>query len=168
MSTISLTLLSYSLLFSLYICAATLLAGDKGFGSDKRDLKEVNMAHTSYTGLHWFWRTKIRQQNTVKANTSVFVNVWMEHFRLEHHIRRLVGVLLCEFELKFEQSSLPWSSLDTLNDGFPLKQIVLEWSGANAFVFLFFNFLKIFQESALGCCGHLYFVFINFYKSQTL
>lgn len=115
-----------------------------------------------------FEELKLDKENTVKANTSVLVNVRMEHFRLEHHIRRLVRVLLCEFEFKFEQSSLPWSSLDALNDGLPLKQIIFKWSGADAFIFLFFNFLKILEKSALGCCRHLYFVFINFYKSQAL
>jgi hypothetical protein len=52
LSTASLTLLSYSPLFYWNICAATLLAGESGFGSHRRDRIDVKIAQTSYTGLH--------------------------------------------------------------------------------------------------------------------
>lgn len=125
LSTIYLTLLSYSLLFSLYIWAATLLAGDNGFGSDKSDLNDVNIAHTSYTGLHWFCKTKIKWKITVKANSAVFVNVRVEHLRLKYNVWSFIWVLFGEIKFQFKESSFPWSSFDTLDDGLPFEKVVL-------------------------------------------
>lgn len=78
----------------------------------------------------------------------------MKHFWLENYIWGFVRVVFCEFQLKLEKSSFPWSSFDTLDDSFPFKEIALERSGADAFVLLFFDFLEVFEESALGWAGH--------------
>lgn len=120
LSTISLTLLSYSLLFSLYIWAAMLLAGESGFGSDNSDLTEVRIAHTSYTGLHWFCNTIIKKSLTVQTDSAVFINVRVEHLRLKHYIRSLVWVLFSELQVQLEQSALPWSSFNALDESLPL------------------------------------------------
>jgi len=55
-STHAFTRFSYSRRFSLYSCAAIALAGEFGFGSLRSDCIDVNMADTSYVGLHRFCR----------------------------------------------------------------------------------------------------------------
>lgn len=62
LSTTYLTLRSYSPLFSWNIWAATLLAGERGLGSQSKDLIDVSTAHTSYTGDHWLAKTKIKME----------------------------------------------------------------------------------------------------------
>ena len=49
-------------MFSLNSVAASVLAGDSGFGSESSDLTEVKIAQTSYTELHWFCNTKIKDK----------------------------------------------------------------------------------------------------------
>lgn len=65
LSTTYLTLLTYYPLFSWNIWAACAFAGDRGFGSQSNDLMEVRIAHTSYTGLHWFINTMIIYYRTI-------------------------------------------------------------------------------------------------------
>jgi hypothetical protein len=65
----------------------------------------------------------------------------VEHFAFEHYVRSLVGVVFSELELQLEKAAFPWSSLDALDDGFPLEKVVLQRSGADSFVVLFFDFL---------------------------
>jgi hypothetical protein len=65
----------------------------------------------------------------------------VEHFALEHYVRSLVRVVFSELEFQLKKASFPWSSLNALNDGFPLEKVVLQRSGAESFVVLFFDFL---------------------------
>jgi hypothetical protein len=65
----------------------------------------------------------------------------VEHFALKNYVRSLVGVVFSELEFQLKKAAFPWSSLNALNDGFPLEKVVLQRSGADSFVVLFFDFL---------------------------
>lgn len=69
----------------------------------------------------------------------------MEHFALEYYVRSLVRVLLGELKLQLEKTPFPWSSLNALDNGFPLEEVVLQRGGADSLVVLFFDFLQIFE-----------------------
>jgi hypothetical protein len=65
----------------------------------------------------------------------------MEHFAFENYIWSLVWVVFSELKLQLEKTSFPWSSFNALDDGLPFEEVVLQRSGADSFVVLFFDFL---------------------------
>lgn len=142
-STISLARFSYYLTLLANICAACWLAGEEGFGSDKRDRIDVNTAQMSYMGLQLFCKTFINNKITVQTNVSVAVNIWMEHFRYKDNFWRFIWVIVLKVYLEAKCSSLPNSVHRAQNISFPFIYVILIRCCKDSLIIVFSYLLQI-------------------------
>ncbi len=78
----------------------------------------------------------------------------MEHLRDEFDIGSFRGILLRKLKFQLEQSSLPNSSLWTLDKGSPNQKISFLRGSVNAAIFLVADFGEVSDQSFLGSGCH--------------
>lgn len=79
----------------------------------------------------------------------------MEHFALELHKRRLVGVFVIEIHLQSECSALPNSIESAVYDCLPLVEIIFIGHSIDALVVVLLDLLMLLHQFSLSVCGHL-------------
>ena len=80
---------------------------------------------------------------TIEADTTIIVNIWMEHFGQKFNIWRFGGVFLTEIKFELKESSIPSSSLRSFNKGSPLVKIAFFRWGIDPLILLIAQLLKI-------------------------
>lgn len=83
------------------------------------------------------------KRNTVKADSTIVVDIWMEHLCEKLNIRWLSGIFLTKIKFEFKESSIPCSTFRSLDKGSPLIKISFLWGGIDALILLVAQLLKI-------------------------
>lgn len=91
---------------------------------------------------------------TIKADSSIVVNVRVEHFGDESDSRRLSGVLLCEFQFKFKKATIPSCSFRSFNESSPMIKVTFFWRSVDTLVLLIAKFLEISYKPLLSWVAH--------------
>lgn len=92
--------------------------------------------------------------STIEADSTIVVNVRMEHFGDKFYSGRFGGVLLCEFEFKFKKSTIPGCALRSFYESSPvIKVAFFRWS-VDTLVLFIAEFLEIADKPLLSRVAH--------------
>lgn len=116
-------------------------------------------------GLKSKWPTHHRQDSigfarliriigTIEADSSIVVNVRVEHFGDESDGGRFGGVLLCEFQFKFKKSPIPSCSFRSFNESSPMIKVAFFWGSVDTLVLFIAKFLEIADKPLLSRVAH--------------
>ena len=92
--------------------------------------------------------------NTIEADSAVIVDVGVKHLGNELNLGRLCRVFLCELELQLKQTSVPGSSLWTLDEGSPKQEVPFLGRSIDALVLLITHFCKVADQSFFCRSAH--------------
>lgn len=91
---------------------------------------------------------------TIKADTTIVVDVRVEHLGDKPDGGRFSWVLLSELQFEFKEATIPGSSFWPFDKGSPVVKVSFFRRGVDAFVLFFAELVEVSNQSFLSGIAH--------------
>ncbi len=90
----------------------------------------------------------------INAYFAIVVNIGMKQLGFELEDWWLVRVIIIEIDLQAESASFPYGVERTIDDCFPMIDVIFIGSCVYPLVITVFDLIQILQQLPLRCCRH--------------